>query len=80
MRVFLRHARIGHYYRGNYEWVVEAADARDFGSIEEALQIAADDKLDNINLVIRYDDSGREQVFSLSEEVPAPKPRARETD
>ncbi len=74
MTVFLRHVRTGHYYRGNYEWVVQQSDARDFGSIEHALELVAADKLDGMSLVIRYDESGRVQVFDLGEGVPAPSP------
>lgn len=68
--MFLRHVRTGHYYLGNSEWVVQFPDARDFGDIDKALEVVADDKLEGMSLVIRYDDSGREQEFLLSEGIP----------
>jgi len=67
MRVFLRHIQTGHYYNGNCEWVVQAPDANDFGSIDNAINIVADEKLDGMSIVILHDRSGREQVFDLTE-------------
>ncbi len=66
----LRHVRTGHYYRGNSEWALEAADAGEFGSIERGLEVIARDKLEGMSLVVRYDRSGREQVFDLSQGTP----------
>ncbi len=74
VRVLLRHNRTGHYYRGNFEWAVPETDATDFGSIEHALEVIASDTLDGMSLVIRYDASGCEQVFDLSEDSRTPLP------
>jgi hypothetical protein len=70
MKVFLRHRRTGHYYRGNLEWVTAREAANDFKSIERALQMIISDKLDGMSLVILWDESGKEQVFDLSSESP----------
>jgi len=69
MRVFLRHVLTGHFYIGNFEWVAAQADARHFPSIERALQVIINDKLDRMSLVIRADDSESEQVCDLSNEL-----------
>ncbi len=63
-RILLRHARTGHFYNGALEWVLSDADARSFGTVEEALEIVARDKLDGMTLVIRYERGG-EQQFDL---------------
>lgn len=67
MRVLLRHNRTGHYYNGNSEWAMEAADAKDHGSIDQVLEIVAAERLDGMSVVVRYDEGGREQVFDLSD-------------
>jgi hypothetical protein len=68
MRVFLRHLQTGYFYNGNLEWVAAQVDARHLPTIERALQVIIQDKLNHMSLVIRYDDSGVEQVFDLSDE------------
>jgi hypothetical protein len=79
MRVLLRHVRTGHYYRGNNEWSLERDDAVDFRGIERALEIITRDNLQGMSIVVRYDESGSEQVFDLSGGVPSQEP-ARETN
>lgn len=75
MRVFLRHVKTGYFYNTNFEWVSSQIDARHFPNIERALRCIIRDKLEGMSLVIRYDDSGSEQVFDLSDDHPAVFPR-----
>lgn len=67
MRVFLRHVRTGHYFRGDSEWAMAEADAVDFGTIERAVEVVAGERLDGMSVVVRHDDSGAEQVFDLTD-------------
>ncbi len=71
VKVFLRHAKTGHYYIGNSEWVLQASDARDLESIEAAVDLAAADKLDGMVVVVHYPDG--EHVFDLSQGLPLRK-------
>jgi hypothetical protein len=41
MKVLLRHARTGYYYRNRLEWVMTPSDAMGFRGTEEALETAA---------------------------------------
>ena len=77
MQVLLRHLKTGHYYRGASEWAMGKADAVDFGSLEQAMEIVAREKLDGMSMVVRYDESGKEQVFDLSQGIPAKEPVKR---
>jgi hypothetical protein len=56
---------------GDFEWTAEPRDAGDFHDIEQALRMIVQDKLDRMSVVIRYDESGAEQVFDLSRDIPA---------
>jgi hypothetical protein len=66
MKVLLRHARTGYYYRNHLEWVMTPADAMGFRGTEEALEVAGKERLDGMTIVLRHDDTGREQVLSLN--------------
>jgi hypothetical protein len=69
-KILLRHGRTGYYYNGNSEWVAIEADAKNYDSIDAALEAAAEGKLDGMSLVIRYDKSGKEQEFFLGKGAP----------
>jgi hypothetical protein len=66
-KIFLRHARTGHYYVGNDTWTMGISDAVDFGNIVLALKEVAARKLLGMSVVIRQDDTGQEQEFYLGE-------------
>ena len=70
MKVFLRHERTGHYYCGNSEWVTELSDATPFETIEQAQQAINQDKLDGMSLVMIHEESGTQEIFDPSCEVP----------
>ncbi len=55
---------------GRSEWTTEARDAGDLNTIEQALRMIIQDKLDGMSIVIIYDEKGTEQVFDLSCDVP----------
>ncbi len=42
------------------------ADAMGFRGTEEALEVAGKERLDGMTIVLRHDDTGREQVLSLN--------------
>ena len=71
MRVLLKHSLSGYYYMGGAEWTTEPRDAGDFHNIEQALRMIVQDKLDQMSVAIRYDESGAEQIFDLSRDIPA---------
>ena len=77
MRIVLRHVRTGHYYSGNDEWRASRADAKDFETIDAALEAIASARLDGMSLIIEHDQSGREQEFFLGEGVPDAEMRER---
>jgi hypothetical protein len=70
MKIVVRHVRTGHYYNGNDEWHASKADAKDFGTIEGALEAISSARLDGMSLIIQHDGSGPEQEFFLGEGVP----------
>ena len=65
MKVLLRHARTGYYYRNRLEWVMTPSDAMGFRGTEEALETAAKEGLKGMAVVLRHD-TGQEEVFSLN--------------
>ncbi len=69
MKIVARHVRTGHYYSGNDEWQLSRTDARDFGTIEAALEAILSAGLDGMSLLIQYDDDGCEQEFFLGDGV-----------
>ena len=65
MKVLLRHARTGYYYRNRLEWVMTPSDAMGFRGTDEALEVAGEEALDGMTVVLCHD-TGREEVFSLN--------------
>ena len=66
LKVFLRHNRTGHYYRGNFEWVEAKADATNFVSFDAAVQITVRDRLNPMSVVVQHcANPDEEQVFDL---------------
>ncbi len=55
MRIILRHSRTGLYYCGERDWADEVAGAQQFPTILRAAQTAAEQGIESVQVVIRYD-------------------------
>lgn len=55
MKILLRHGRTGFYYCGDRDWADEVSGALQFGTIQSAANAACEQKLDNVQVVIRYE-------------------------
>ncbi len=55
MKIVLRHSRTGFYYCGDRDWADEALDALEFQTIRRAAEVACEQQLEHIQVVIRYD-------------------------
>ena len=65
MRVILRHAGIGLYYGGRKHWVGNPDSALDLETIERATELSRDESLEEMDIVVAYDDPARELVLPL---------------
>jgi hypothetical protein len=55
MKIILRDAVTGLYWGGNQTWHAEASGALDFDSIQIAARLAQEQRLETVNVVLRYE-------------------------
>ena len=66
MKIILRDALTGLYYAGNQTWCAEASEAMEFDSIQTAASVAQEQKLETVNVVLRYEKPTCELVLPLA--------------
>ncbi len=70
MKVLLQDAQTRLYYGGENVWVTEVAQAVDFGAVQTAGQKAREHRLDDANVVLRYEDPQCELALNPAYCVP----------
>ncbi len=65
MKVMLRHKGTRRYHAGWNSWCELPKAATDFGSMDRATQRARDEGLQNVEMVLLYDESMPEEVIQL---------------
>jgi hypothetical protein len=65
MRVILRNRKTGLYYGSCDQWVADASQAIEFEEIEDPCQLAFEEGLTELELVVSCENSNRELVLPL---------------
>ena len=65
MKVLLRKTNNSHYYVADNQWTADSRYARDFGEIEQAIQVHREEKLAGVEVVLSYDDPLCDLVLPL---------------
>ena len=65
MKIILRDSVTGLYYGGNQIWCASVPEARNFESFQPAASVALADKLETVNVVLRYEEPACELVLPL---------------
>jgi hypothetical protein len=66
MKIILRDSQTGLYYSGDRTWCADASDAMEFDSIQTAAAVAQEQKLETVNVVLRYEKPTCELVLPLA--------------
>ena len=56
MKIILRDSLAGLYYGANYTWCDKVSEAMEFDSIQMAALAALEQNMDNVNVVLRYEE------------------------
>ncbi len=56
MKIILKHTIRGEYYAGSEGWSAEVSDAMEFETINAAAGLAFKEKLEDVDVVLRYDE------------------------
>jgi hypothetical protein len=65
MKIILRDSLAGLYYGANHNWCDEVSEAMAFDSIQMAALVALDQDMDNVNVVLRYEEPICELVLPI---------------
>jgi hypothetical protein len=65
MKIILRDSVTGLYYGGNQTWCAGASGAKDFDSFQTAASVALAEKLETVNVVLRYEEPTCELALPL---------------
>ena len=65
MKIILRDSLTGLYYGGNQTWCAGVSGAMDFDSFQAAASGALEEKLETVNVVLRYEEPTCELVLPL---------------
>jgi hypothetical protein len=65
MKIILRDSLTGFYYGGTEAWFSEVSGAMVFDSIQTAASVAQEEKMETVNVVLRYEKPTCELVLSL---------------
>jgi hypothetical protein len=65
MKVLLRKTNNSPYYVGSNQWTTDSSQARDFGQVEDAIELHRDEHLTDVEVVLRYDDPICDLVLPL---------------
>jgi hypothetical protein len=65
MKIILRDSLTGLYYGGNQTWCAGVSGAMDFDSFQTAASGALEEKLETVNVVLRYEEPTCELVLPL---------------
>lgn len=66
MKIILKDSRTGLYYGGDQRWSVEAWGAMEFSSSTAAAALALAEKLENVDVVLRYENPTCELTLPLA--------------
>ena len=55
MKIVLKHSQTGLYYGGDQQWFAEASEAVEFDSCKAAAALALAEKLEAVDVVMRYE-------------------------
>ena len=66
MKIILKDSRTGLYYGGDQPWSAEASGATEFSSSTAAAARALAEKLENVNVVLRYENPTCELTLPLA--------------
>ena len=70
MKIILRDVLTGHYFHGSHTWCAEVSGAEDFDSIQAAASLAQEQKLETVNVVLRYEKPTCELALPLASCIP----------
>jgi hypothetical protein len=65
MKIYLRDSLTELYYGGNQTWCAEVSEAMDFDSVHTAALAAQEEKLETVNVVLRYEEPVCELALPL---------------
>ena len=65
MKIILRDSLAGLYYGANHTWCDEVSEAMDFDSVQMAALVALEQNMDNVNVVLRYEEPVCELALPL---------------
>ncbi len=65
MKIILRDSLTGLYYGGNQTWCAGVSGAMVFNSFQTAASVALEEKLETVNVVLRYEEPPCELVLPL---------------
>ena len=69
-RVLLRHKGTHLYHSGWGSWSVLPKTGTDFGSVEQAIQRARAEALDNVEIIVMYEEDGPGEVVQIPKRSP----------
>jgi hypothetical protein len=66
MKVLLKHAQTGLYYGKENVWISEVAEAVDFCELQTAGRMVMENELEDVNVVLNYDEPHCELALNPS--------------
>ena len=66
MKIILKDSLTGRYYSGNQAWCAKALEAMDFDAFNTAASAALEEKLESVNVVLRFEEPECELALPLS--------------
>ena len=70
MKVLLRHAHSGMYLSLAGTWVLDVSEAFDFGGPEPAIKYSHENALEDLEIVLRYDNPPSEHALKVPQLKP----------
>ena len=65
MKIILKDSLTGLYYSGNQTWCAKVLEAMDFDAFHTAASAALGEKLETVNVVLRYEEPACELMLPL---------------
>jgi|WetSurMetagenome_2_1015567.scaffolds.fasta_scaffold1126844_1 hypothetical protein len=70
MKIILRDSQTGLYYGGDQSWCAEVSGAINFDSIGAGASVAQEQRLEMVEVVLRYEEPPCELVLPLAQCIP----------
>ncbi len=77
MKVFLRNTQTGWYYQGPSQWTPEQGAALDLGQVTRAVERIFEAHLENVEILLCYDDPHYDLVLQVPPSPSRTEPSAR---